>query len=727
MKRPAKAAKGSKPKKKSSGKGNLKLVSQIIDVLQKSGRSMNYKQIASRLNITEHATKLLVNAVLSELVSQEIIEETERGKFAARYSETYITGRVDLNQQGYAFIVSEESESDIYVAARNLNGALHGDLVKVSVSPGSKRGKPEGEIVEVLERYKTDFVGTLQVSKNHAFLIPDNPRLNTDIFIPQSKLNGGLNGQKAVVHVVEWPSEANKNPVGEVKRVLGNPGENDTEIHAILEEYGLPYEFPDEVLKDANNISVEIPEEEIKRRRDFREITTFTIDPADAKDFDDALSIRKLTNGNWEIGVHIADVTYYLKEDSILDKEALMRATSVYLVDRVVPMLPEVLSNHVCSLRPHEEKLCFSAVFELDENAQLLNEWFGRTVIYSDRRFTYEEAQLVIETGEGDFNVEILTLDKLAKILRKKRFEKGAIGFDKIEVKFKLDPKGNPYGIFFKEQKDSNKLIEEFMLLANRRVAEFVGKTRSTKQQKEPSRPFVYRIHDSPDQEKLSSFSQFISKFGYKIGTKSDKELASSFNRLLADVKGKKEENIIEQLAIRTMAKAIYSTENIGHYGLAFDYYTHFTSPIRRYPDVMVHRLLQKYLSGTYKENQEELEWRCKHSSEQEKKASDAERASIKYKQVQYLEDKIGEEFEGVISGVTEWGLFVEIISNRCEGLVRARDLRDDFYDYDEENYCLVGRKTGRKYQLGDKVKIKVKRADLMKKQLDFILADSLF
>ncbi len=720
--------KQTKPKKKKSSEGKSKLVTDVVNVLKKhSGKSLNYKQIASKLNITEHTTKLLVNAILSELVSQEIVDETERGKFSARVAESHITGRVDLNQQGFAFIISEESENDVYVAARNLNGALHGDLVTVSLHGGGRRGKPEGEIIAVVQRAKTDFVGTLQISKNFAFLVPDNPRFNTDIFVPQSKLNGALNGQKVVVHVVEWPSETNKNPVGEVTRVLGNPGENDTEIHAILEEYGLPYEFPEEVLNDADKISVEISEDEIKRRKDFRQVTTFTIDPVDAKDFDDALSIRKLPNGNWEIGVHIADVTHYLKEDSILDKEALMRATSVYLVDRVVPMLPEVLSNHVCSLRPQEEKLCFSAVFELDDNAELISEWFGRTVIYSDRRFTYEEAQMIIETGEGDFSEEVLTLDRLAKIIRKRRFVKGAIGFDKIEVKFKLDTKGYPYGIFFKEQKDSNKLIEEFMLLANKRVAEFVGKTRKTKENKEPSRPFVYRIHDSPDQEKLSAFTQFIGKFGYKIGTKSDKELASSFNKLLADVKGKKEENIIEQLAIRTMAKAVYSTENIGHYGLAFDYYTHFTSPIRRYPDVMVHRLLQKYLLGQYNENQEELEWRCKLSSEQEKKAADAERASIKYKQVQFLEDKIGEEFEGVISGVTEWGLFVEIISNRCEGLIRARDMKDDFYDFDEENYSLVGRRTGRKYQLGDKVKIKVKRADLIKKQLDFMLADSVF
>lgn len=722
-------------KKKNAGKGKLKLVNDVLEILRKnSGQSFNYKQIASRLNITEHSTKVLLNAVLEELSNQEVIEEVDRGKYRTKDEQKYITGRVDMTSQGYAFIISEESEQDIYVAARNLHGAFHDDIVRVSVSGRGR--KPEGEVIDILQRAKTDFVGTIQISKSFAFVIPDNPRLGTDIFVPLAKIGEAANGQKVVVHVVEWPTEQGKNPVGEVLRVLGNPGENDTEIHAILEEYGLPYEFPPEVLKEADNISLEITEEEIRRRRDFRQITTFTIDPADAKDFDDALSIRKLENGNWEIGVHIADVTHYLRENTILEQEALSRATSVYLVDRVVPMLPEVLSNQVCSLRPNEEKLCFSAVFELDDNAELVKEWFGRTIIYSDRRFTYEEAQAIIETGEGDFKEEVLTMDRLAKVLRQRRFKRGAIGFDKIEVKFKLDEKGYPYGIFFKEQKDSNKLIEEFMLLANKRVAEFVGKTKASEKQKEKGnkekndkksqRPFVYRIHDSPDQEKISAFTAFIGKFGYRLSLKSDQELANSMNNLLKEVKGKKEENVIEQLAIRTMAKAIYSTENIGHYGLAFDYYTHFTSPIRRYPDVMVHRLLQKYLDGNYNEDQNELEFRCQHSSEMEKKAADAERASIKYKQVQFLEDKIGEEFEGVISGVTEWGLFVEIISNRCEGLVRTRDIRDDFYDFDEENYCLIGRRSGRRYQLGDKVKIKVKRADLIKKQLDFILSEEL-
>ncbi|MGZ4048256.1 MAG: ribonuclease R, partial [Bacteroidia bacterium] len=608
---------------------------------------------------------------------------------------------------------------------------MHGDIVKVRLLPKFK-GKQEGEIVEVLERAKTEFVGTIQVSPRFAFLVPSNIKVHVDIYIPLDKLNGARDGQKAIAKIIEWPKNG-VNPIGEIKDVLGDVGENNTEMHAILAEYGLPYEFPKDVERAADLIPIKITEEEISKRRDFRDITTFTIDPVDAKDFDDALSIQKLKNGNWEIGVHIADVSHYVKPESMIDKEAVSRATSVYLVDRVVPMLPEVLSNNVCSLRPHEEKLCFSAVFEMTDDAEVVAEWFGRTIINSDRRFTYEEAQQVIETEEGDFKEEILTLDRLAKILRANRFKKGSIAFEKMEVKFHLDEVGNPTGVFFKVAKDSNQLIEDFMLLANRKVAEFVGKKKQDtknrtqdKNPKESQRPFVYRVHDKPNPDKLNSFAEFVAKFGYKINIKTESAVADSMNNLLKEVNQKKESGMIEMLAIRTMAKAIYTTKNIGHYGLGFDFYTHFTSPIRRYPDVMVHRLLQHYLDGGKNPDIDKLEEQCKHSSEMEKLAADAERASIKYKQVQYLTDKIGQEFDGIISGVTEWGIFVELIENHCEGMVRLRELRDDAYYFDEDNYCLRGRKYGKVLTLGDKVRIEIKRADLIKKQLDFALVEVL-
>ena len=549
-------------------------------------------------------------------------------------------------------------------------------------------------------------------------MVTSDQRMPVDIFIANDKLKGAKNGEKVVAKITEWPSDK-KNPFGIVTQVLGMPGEHDTEMHAILAEYGLPNEFPEKVEQDAAKLNIEIDVKEIKKRRDFRAVTTFTIDPVDAKDFDDALSIKKLENGNWEIGVHIADVSHYVRPGTLLDDEALKRATSVYLVDRVVPMLPEVLSNNACSLRPQETKLCFSAVFELTENAELKNEWFGRTVIFSDRRFSYEEAQERIETKEGDYAEEILQMDKLAKILRKERFKKGAIAFDRIEVKFNLDEHVNPVGIFFKESKDSNKLIEEFMLLANKRVAEFIGKPTGKKEPK----TFVYRIHDEPNQEKLLTLSNFVKTFGYKLDI-NQADVTKSLNSLLADVHGKAEENLIEQLAIRTMAKATYSTNNIGHYGLSFPYYSHFTSPIRRYPDVIAHRLLQHYLDGGASVNQEEVEEQCKHSSKMEILASEAERASIKYKQVEYLQDKIGEEYDGFISGVSEWGIYVEIMSGMCEGMVKLRDMDDDYYSFDPDNYCAVGRKKGKTYRMGDEVRIMVKRADLVRKQLDFVLVD---
>lgn len=695
---------------------------EILKILSNNpNKALNYKQIAAELNVTDHSQRLLINTILSELKKTQTVTEIERGKFKIKSFENYITGRVDMTSTGIAYIISEETPDDVLVNPKKTLNALHGDTVKVRLYPKT-RGKQEGEITEVVKRAKTEFVGTLQVSPKFAFLVPSSNKIHVDIYIPLEKLNGAKDGQKAIAKIIEWPKNG-VNPIGEIKDVLGNVGENNTEMHAILAEFGLPYEFPKDVERAADLIPVKITAEEIAKRRDFRNITTFTIDPVDAKDFDDALSIQKLKNGNWEIGVHIADVSHYVKPGSMIDKEAIARATSVYLVDRVVPMLPEILSNNVCSLRPKEEKLCFSSVFEMTDEAEVVGEWFGRTVINSDRRFTYEEAQQVIETEEGDFKEEILTLDRLAKILRANRFKKGSIAFEKMEVKFHLDEAGNPTGVYFKIAKDANQLIEDFMLLANRKVAEFVGGQKNSKGNK---RAFVYRVHDKPDPDKLASFAEFVGKFGYKLNIKNEKQVAPALNSLLKEVNQKKEAGTIEILAIRTMAKAIYTTKNIGHYGLGFEYYTHFTSPIRRYPDVMVHRLLQHYLDGGKSPDQAALEEQCKHSSDMEKLAADAERSSIKYKQVQFLEDKVGQEFDGVISGVTEWGIFVELIENHCEGMVRIRELQDDAYYFDEDNYCLRGRKFGKVLTLGNKVRIEIKRADLIKKQLDFILIDTL-
>ena len=725
--------------KGSQGKGKQVITKELMALFhQHPKKPLNPKQLASMLDIRNPHDRTLVNTLLYELCDREILSEIERGKFRLNASaQQYVTGIVQSIASGAVYIISSESEQDIYVGPKSTLNALNGDKVKVSVfKSGFKTKSPEGEIVEIIQRAKTDFVGTIEISKSFAFLASGGVRSGPDIFIPLSKLKGAQNGDKAIARITDWQA-GEKNPTGEIIQVLGKAGENNTEMHAILAEYGLPYEFPKEVENEANKIPTEITETEIANRRDFRKITTFTIDPVDAKDFDDALSIRKISKSGeshlWEIGVHIADVSHYLHPKTILDKEAYERATSVYLVDRVVPMLPEILSNNVCSLRPNEEKLCFSAVFEIDEEANISSEWFGRTIINSDKRFTYEEAQEVLEGGASEFKNELLTLNKIAKKLREIRFKKGSIGFDKVEVKFNLDKDGDPIGVFFKVAKDSNMLIEDFMLLANRKVAEFIGlngaqyKGQKSGQKHAPASglPFVYRIHDAPDKDRLSAFSDLVGRFGYKLKTNTPKDVADSMNKLLKDVVGKREESMVEQLAIRTMAKAIYTTKNIGHYGLAFDYYTHFTSPIRRYPDVMVHRLLQYYLDKKHQSgNQglltENLEEKCKHSSDMEKRAAEAERSSIKYKQVQFMQDHIGDLFEGVISGVSEWGLYVEIVENHCEGMVRMKDLEGDFFVYDEENYCYWGKRTKIKYQLGDKVMVKIKRADLVKKQLDF-------
>ncbi len=705
--------------KKKSNNFNLVLTKLITDVFEKSGnKPLNYKQVASKLNLHDDETRILILEVLKEETRKGILQEPEKGKFILKQLKTFVTGKVDMTSDGSAYIVSDdEFEEDIYVAPRKLRNALHGDIVKVYVYAKNKGRKKDGEVVEILQRAKMDFTGIIKISDRFAFFVPDDRKMLHDIFIPLDRLNGAKDGYKAIAKIVDWPEDA-KNPIGEITHVLGKQGENNAEMNAILADYGFPLAFPDEVEKQAESIREDITKEEIAKRKDFRQILTFTIDPADAKDFDDAISFQKLKNGNVEVGVHIADVSHYVKPGSALDKEAFERGTSVYLVDRVIPMLPERLSNGLCSLRPNEDKLCFSAVFELDNDANVVEQWFGRTIIHSDTRFSYEDAQEVLENKSGKHSEELLKLNELAYKLRERKFKHGAISFESVEIKFRLDDQGKPLGVYVKERKDAHKLIEDFMLLANKKVAEFIAKKGKGKQKL----TFVYRAHDSPKEDALLSFSQFASKFGYKIDMSSGRETARSLNFLMADVEGKKEQNVLTQLAIRSMAKAVYTTKKHSHYGLAFDYYTHFTSPIRRYPDVMVHRLLELYLADGKSVNEEEYEKMSIHSSQMEKKAADAERASVKYKQAEYLQNNIGEEFSGIISGLTEWGMYVEIIANKCEGMIRLRDLNDDFYVLDEKNYCIIGQRRKKKYQLGDEVRILVKKVDLNKRQIDFTL-----
>lgn len=747
MMKPSKKVKNSSKRKSTttakSGKKAIPQVSASVtkqDMLKRTLRFFeqnpsnvyNNRQIANEIGLTTMGQRALLTNLLDTLVLQDYLSEPSRGKYRMNLLHSSIVGSLVRKAGGKIFLVPDDHSEDVFILDKYLRTAVVGDTVRVQLFAGKKGCTPEGQVVDILKRGRDTYIGVLDVHERYAFVQIDSKLLSSDIFVPIEKVNGGKTGDKVSVRIVEWPHQ-DRSPVGEVVEVLGHSGENETEMHAILMEFGLPYSYPQAMEDLANEIPDDIPQEEYAKRLDYRDVPTFTIDPADAKDFDDALSMRRLENGNYEVGVHIADVTHYVKENDLINQEGYKRATSVYLVDRTIPMLPERLSNNLCSLRPDEEKLCFSVIFEMNENAEVLKYNIVHTVIKSNRRFAYEEAQEVIENGEGDMKEEILTLDKLAKKLREKRFAKGAIAFDREEVKFHIDETGKPIDVYFKISQDANKLIEEFMLLANRTVAEHIGKVKknggkdangdSEKPNKDQTKAktFVYRIHDLPDPEKLNNLSKFISRFGYKLKTTGkNNEISSSINHLLNQVQGKKEENLISTIAIRSMAKAEYSTENCGHYGLAFDYYTHFTSPIRRYPDMMVHRLLDRYAAGGKSADQATYEDMCHHCSEMEQLAANAERASIKYKQVEFMQDKVGQTFDGVISGVAEWGVYVELNGNKCEGMVSMRDLGDDYWVYDEKNFCVTGRKSKKTFRLGDEVVVRVKKTNLDKKQMDF-------
>ncbi|WP_423820296.1 ribonuclease R [Salinimicrobium sp. TIG7-5_MAKvit] len=723
----------SKKKYKNNKSTSLESATQrILGIMRKeSGKDFNYKQIAAKLGVDDASSRNKIIRSLSQLAAKKKIEEVDRGRYLINSDVDRYRGILDMTAKGSGYVVVEELNEDVFIPSNNINKAFDGDEVEIYVYKRRRNKKSEGEITAILNRKKTRFVGVLQLQENFGFVAIQDGKMYTDIFVQKNKIGEAKNGDKVVVEMDEWPEKADS-PFGHVVQVLGKPGEHHTEIHSILAQYGLPHEFPQEVEDFAQGIDTSIQEDEIKKRRDMREVLTFTIDPKDAKDFDDALSFQQLENGNYEIGIHIADVSHYVQPGTILDEEAFNRATSVYLVDRVVPMLPEILSNNACSLRPNEEKYTFSAVFELTDKGVVKDQWFGRTVTYSDARFAYEEAQYIIETTGGDIPAEIsitgesyrtddaivsavLKMNQIAEVMRKKRMGDGAISFDKVEVKFELDDKNEPVGVFFKTSKEANKLIEEFMLLANKKVAEFIGKQK-------PKKTFVYRCHDEPDDDKLAALQSLVSKFGHKLNLKDQKQISQSLNNLLQDVQGTKEQNLVDTLTIRTMSKAYYSTENIGHYGLAFSHYSHFTSPIRRYPDVMAHRLLQHYLDDGKSAPEEEYESKCQHSSNMEGLATSAERDSIKYMQIKFMQDHNDEEFLGVISGVTEWGIYVEIMSNKCEGMVRLRDIREDHFDFDQEQYAIIGRNTKKVYQLGDEVYVTVKNADLVKRHLDFNL-----
>ena len=710
---------------------NRKSMSQIVlEWFQDNqDRSISVKRLYDELRLKTHPMRSMCLDVVVDLLEDGLLTEKD-GQFQLKQKKTIIEGTIQRRSGGRNYLIPDDGSLAIAVAERNSGGAMNGDHVRAALFARRPHAEPEAEVTEILKRAKDTFVGTLQVKGKFAYLLtPD--KNDHDIFIPAANLKKGRNGQKAVVKVVEWPDAAERNPVGKVIDILGDAGENDTEMHAILAEYGLPYSYPENIEQEADAIPSEITPQDLEGREDFRQVTTFTIDPRDAKDYDDALSIRPVKKGLWEIGIHIADVSHYVKEGGIIDKEAFKRATSVYLVDRTIPMLPEKLCNNLCSLRQDEEKLTYSVIVEMTDAGVVKNSRIARTVIKSNRRFTYEEVQAIIEREQqggseslpGDeFCKEIMTLDSLAKILRDKRFVDGALAFDRVEVRFDIDETGHPISVFFKESKDANKLVEEFMLLANRTVAEFIGKTKPGITPK----TFVYRVHDEPDPERMSNLQQFVAKFGYKVkSTGTPVEMAKSMNKLLADVKGKREQELIETISIRSMQKACYTTENIGHYGLAFQYYTHFTSPIRRYPDLMVHRLLTRYLAGGRSVSQGKYEENCEHCSQREQLAEQAERSSIKYKQVEYMQDRLGITYDATISGVTEWGIYAEIIENKCEGLIPMRTLGGDYFEFDEKNYCLTGLHTHKRYRLGDHIQVRVTRCNLEKKQMDYELVST--
>ena len=689
--------------------------------------AFNYKQIAKRLGIIDRGGKMQIKNLIDNYFNQRILVESKRGKYqiAPKYIASYgrgktkSTGIVDMLPTGKAYIINDEGGEDIFIKPNNTKDALNGDKVKFFIFPKRKGRKLEGQIVEVIKRAKTKFVGTVEVSKAYGFVVPDDPKIPIDFFISKENLNRAKDGQKVIAELVEWPEHA-RNPFGKIVEVLGNPGDHKVEIASILYDHDFESDFPAHVEAEAEKISNTVDPAEIKKRKDLRDVFTITIDPFDAKDFDDAISLKKLKDGLWEVGIHIADVSHFVRPNSAIEQEAFKRATSIYLVDRVIPMLPEKLSNQVCSLRPHEEKLAFSAIFTMNDEAHIKSEWYGKTVIKSDHRYTYEEAQAIIEGQDGPFAQEILKFNDLSAKLREERFKKGSIKFNSVEVKFKLDEDSNPIGVYVKEQKEANMLIEDFMLLANRKVAEFIGKGSEKKKPK----TFVYRVHDEPDPEKLTTFANFVSKLGYQMKITNQKDIVNSYNQLFKDIEGKGEKNMIETIAIRTMSKASYSTENIGHYGLSFPYYSHFTSPIRRYPDLMVHRMLQHYLKNGNSLPAAEYEAKCKHASQMERNAIEAERASIKYMQTVFMSDKVGQEFDGLISGVSKWGIYVVLDDTKVEGMIRMVDMKDDFYYLDEENYQVIGQKYGREYKLGDKVSIQVKGINVQKKQIDFVLLD---